>query len=1058
MLSPAITTLLIVLLLQSAPEAGQDVPSLEAAVQRFFATQETEDVAAYQAQWSKTAKRPTAEQIKFVFDSGDDKYSEIAIQSTRTLNERTRVLVSVVRDRTTPSRVPGGPPRTFRSTLVWSLVFVRENSDWKLAFEGPAIDGLAEDLLEADASKRAELLEADKDLVGLELISALARRAGQAAQMSDYGRSQRAFELMRDVSRLIGDRKAEGEALQNIANALYFQRNMTAALSMYEQRLVLEREREDPVAISQSLLGIATVRYTFAEYTTALAAYREALALQEKGTDESVIATTLISTGNIQYLQGEYTAAIADFTRSRDISKRATNIGGEADAVEGMGRVLLAQGDYLAALDAFTDVLAEAKSRDHRNDQGMALLSIGDVHFRLGNVDSARLALDEARGHFEATKDLVNAGRAWQAVALTDLAASRFTLSEEEYRKSAAMCASAANKECEASAIVGLAFAQAQQEKYKEGIASYTTAIEAFVQLTRPEQAARARIGLSQALLGSGAFEAAVAAAERARTDAVAIGSDDVLWRALVAQANGLRRLRERPAAIEAATAAVAAVDRLLAVARIRPSAPVARDSASAFAMLALLQAENGDASAAFDTVERMRAHDLRVTLAAGERDISRGMTDAEREDERIVSVDLVALHAQLTREQTLPKPDAQRLASLQKRIAEATEKRTAQQARLFERLPALKVWRGLAPAATVADVVRVLPDDKTVLVELVVGEDTMLTLVARRREGAASVTAHFEPSNRRTIATRVAALLSPESMKDQKRWNLAAAELIPGLSAVFAGAARAIVIPHEVLWRVPFEALPTDSGYVVDTCSIVYASSLTALVNGDAPALAANPISRIQDSIVAIAAPALPPATVDAIARTAPGWALRPDADGTEEMKIIGAVADSARVLVISGEDATEALVRERLRFGDLIDIAAPFRINGASPLFSPLLVVPDPGNDGTLEPREIMNLSLEARLAILSDGGAMSMRDAADEVAAVAWAWRAAGVPSVMMPRWQIEPAVSKTFLTALHERLRAHDTPEAALKAARARVRESGALPSSWAAWLLVGVPAN
>jgi len=1044
------------ILVQSAvPPPTQDDPALQAAVQRFFSTQEAEDLTAYLAQWSKTAKRPTAEQLRFVFGSGDDKYTEIAILSVRPSSERTRVRVSAVRERTSPPRVPDGPPRVFRATSVWSLTFVREDGDWKLLQEGPAIDGLAFDLIEADTpEKREAALEADKDLVGPELVSALARRAGQAAQASDFRASQAAFERMRDVARLIGDRQSEGEALQNLANAMYYQRNMQGALGYYEERLTLERARADSEGIAQSLLGIATVRYSFAEYGVALTAYREALSIQEKLGDEGVVAGTLISIGNVLYLQGEYASAIAEFTRSRDISRRRNFATGEADALEGMGRVLLAQGDYLSALDAFTDVLAEAKSRNDRREQGSALLSLGDVHFRLGNLVNARAAFDEARGHYEAVKDPSGAGRAWQAIALTDLVADRFTTSEDEYRKSAAICGTAGDRECAAAAGTGLAFAQTAQEKFKEGIASYTSAIDAFTALSRTEQAARARVGLAQALLGSEAFDAAVAAADRARTDAVALRNDDVLWRALTAQAAGLRRLRQREKAIAAATDAVAAVSRLVDVARMRPSAPVSRDSSTAFATLALLQAEAGDAPAAFDTVERMRAHDLRMTLAPGERDISRGTTVEEREEERAVSVELVALHAQLTREQTLPKPDGRRIDTLQKRIDEAVAKRTAQQDRLFARLPDLRVWRGLAPPATHADVARVLPDDKSILVQLVMGEDTLLVLFARRTNRGVTVAAQFEAAGRRTIATRVANLLNPETMSAAPMWKLLGNELIPGLTASFAGATRAIVVPHEVLWRVPFEALPTEAGAVDDTCSITYAPSLTAIVTAETSPVSSPRLSLVPDSVVAVPSPTLPPAVIEGIARTAPGWTLRTTDDSREELKVVGAAIDAEHSLVIAPEHATEALVRERLRFADRIHIAAPFRINAASPLFSPLLLAPDDGDDGTLEPRELMNLSLEARLAILSDGGAMSKRDSADEVASVAWAWRAAGVRAVMVPRWPPNPEASRLFLAAMHERLRGGDSPEAALRAARARLRESGAPVSAWAAWLLVG----
>jgi tetratricopeptide (TPR) repeat protein len=722
---------------------------------------------------------------------------------------------------------------------------------------------------------------------------------------------------MRDVARRVGNRRLEGEALQNLANAMYFQRNLQGALQAYEERLPLERERDDSSGTAAALLGIATIRYSFSEYATALATYREALAIQERLDDEGAMAATLISTGNVLYLQGDFSAAIADYTRSRDFNRKLPNAAGEADALEGLGRVFLAQGNYRAALDALGGVLAEGRARNDRNDQGAALLSIGDAHFRLGNLDSARAALVESRAHFEAVKHLSHAGRAWQGLALVDLVAGRFTLSEDEYRKSIDSCAAGADKECAASAVAGLAFAQTAQEKFQDGIASYKKAIEAFTSLERSEQAARAEIGLSRALAGSGAHAAALDAASHARRGAEALENDDVLWRAQVAEAEALRRLRERPQAIAAATAAVAAVDRLLEIAKIRPSAPVARDSSSAFAMLALLQAEDGDAAAAFESAERMRTHDLRVLLAPGERDIFRGMTDREREDERTLAGELVSLHAQQSRERGLPKPDAARLARLDTAIAEVTERRIAQQQALFERLPALRTWRGLMPAATRADLEGLLPDPGTILVQLVVTDETLLMILARRGEGGIRFSTQFEPASRRTVAERVAKLLRPDTLRDAAAWRTAALELIPGLSATFGSATRAIVIPHEVLWRVPFEALPTESGYLADTTSIVYAPSVTALVRTPPAYRSAGSSNRL----VSVAAPELAPGVVEEIARTAPGWALRAPATGEQEASAI-ALHDGLR----AGDPPDVALQAARARVRSSRETSAPF------------------------------------------------------------------------------------------------------------------------------------
>ena len=100
-----------------------------------------------------------------------------------------------------------------------------------------------------------------------------------------------------------GIQKEEGEGLQNIANALYFQRNAPEALAAYEQRFALERERQDEAGMAVALAGIGTIKYSYAEYTEALARYQEALALHEKTDDVAGIAFVSLSIGNIGFLQ-----------------------------------------------------------------------------------------------------------------------------------------------------------------------------------------------------------------------------------------------------------------------------------------------------------------------------------------------------------------------------------------------------------------------------------------------------------------------------------------------------------------------------------------------------------------------------------------------------------------------------------------------------------------------------------------------------------------------------------------------------------------------------------
>jgi CHAT domain-containing protein len=507
----------------------------------------------------------------------------------------------------------------------------------------------------------------------------------------------------------------------------------------------------------------------------------------------------------------------------------------------------------------------------------------------------------------------------------------------------------------------------------------------------------------------------------------------------------------------------VATIERMADSALDRPGAAVAADSVAAYALLAVLQADAGDAAGAFATLERKQAQALRVSLATNERDIARGATAEEREAERAADVALVTLRVQLEREAALPKPDDARVRQLQERIDLATARRHAQRARLFGRLPALRIWRGLAPPAVAADAAAALPDPGTVMLELAIDDDDLLAVTALRTAEGVEFHARLTAISRQAIAERVARALDPDVLRNTDAWRGAAAELVALFPAdawrELAAGRRALVVPDGVLWRVPFEALPAGAHYLGDSTTVVYAGSLTSLVR--APA---GPLATATIPLLAVGFPALTAGDRESVAATAPTWTLRPPDAAEGELRAIAARFSDPPDARLSGAAATEAAFRDRAPSASVLHLAAPFRVNGASALFSPLLLSKDEtpaadrtaANDGLLQARELMNLDLMAGVAVLSDGAAISTRDAAPAVATVQWAWHAAGVPSLVLARWTADEAASAVLLAELHARLRSGDPPETALQGAQRLLRAAGhtSAPYFWAGWEVVG----
>ena len=85
-------------------------------------------------------------------------------------------------------------------------------------------------------------------------------------------------------------------------------------------------------------------------------------------------------------------------------------------------------------------------------------------------------------------------------------------------------------------------------------------------------------------------------------------------------------------------------------------------------------------------------------------------------------------------------------------------------------------------------------------------------------------------------------------------------------------------------------------------------------------------------------------------------------------------------------------------------------------------------------------MNLSATARVGVLSDGAATSMRDSAPATSVVEWGWLAAGVPSLVIPRWSMPPPARDRLMAEFHKRLQAGEPPASALSAAQRLVRST------------------
>jgi len=117
------------------------------------------------------------------------------------------------------------------------------------------------------------------------------------------------------------------------------------------------------------------------------------------------------------------------------------------------------------------------------------------------------------------------------------------------------------------------------------------------------------------------------------------------------------------------------------------------------------------------------------------------------------------------------------------------------------------------------------------------------------------------------------------------------------------------------------------------------------------------------------------------------------------------------------------------------------------------------DPNEDGLLEAREIINMDLHAKLAVLSAcQTARGWVGAGEGVIGMSWALFGAGVPTTVASQWNVDSASTTSLMIDFHRRLtsRSKVTKAEALRQAELGLLRSERYrhPFYWAGFVMIG----
>ncbi len=244
------------------------------------------------------------------------------------------------------------------------------------------------------------------------------------------------------------------------------------------------------------------------------------------------------------------------------------------------------------------------------------------------------------------------------------------------------------------------------------------------------------------------------------------------------------------------------------------------------------------------------------------------------------------------------------------------------------------------------------------------------------------------------------------------------------------------IVVPAGPLTYLPFQVLTLPDGRaLIDRFTISYLPSAATMT---APSGARN------GAAAGVFLGALGNVAVE-------DWSPLP---GTlaEVDAIVKVYPDAVRV---KEHDFTHQRVVQALRGSALVHLATHGFVNEDAPLFSALMMSPAPGQPTRLSLFEIPDLTVAARVVVLSacETG-LGRLSRGDEVTGLTRTFLSAGADTVVSSLWEVSDDATAILMEGFYRRLRGGTGPAAALRASALELRQRYPHPFFWAPFIVTG----
>ena len=849
------------------------------------------------------------------------------------------------------------------------------------------------------------------------------------SRTNDFANSIQAYETSRELFEHAGLESNLSYVLADLGALYFIMEESTKAQSYSEQSLVLTGQlkskstQESLGSIeyprARSLHTLGQIDLSSGNHAEALNKEREALALLERlndtGPSYSIpIADVLITVAKIYGEMGEYAHALSSLTKAHQVSSSSEDQNTRANIMSSQAYVFLEQEDYAQAQKYFNASLAIYRSQGNAREEARVLLNLAVLEQRQGRDDDALKLFEHTLERAKAAKlaDVQLAAGANLGGVLT--AKRDFSNALNTINENLELARRVNAKTREAELLWRAAQTYCAMHDYSEASASAEIALMLARSLRLPKLTYLATATLGEAYAADNKVELAITTL----TEAI----------------NQIEALRDQ------------------VVGRLESRQLFFENKVGPYHAMVKLLTQRGDNFEALLYAERAKGRVLLEAVRNNRRDLRSIPTESEKAQAEFLMNKYLAINKRIK-----SQPSDEPPSELQNELNAVRKELVVFQERFAAAHPDLLLRVGPAHPLTHANLNSLVRTNDLAYLEYVVTGDKVGLFILKSNGVSPGHELKYVnlPINADELRRKVSEFHSALAERQPDYASLGS-ELYRVLVEPVANELQNInticVIPDEFLWTLPFQALTTTTGaYFIEEYALYYAPSLSVLNEMSLR----RPQQSSKDSLIAFGNPIIE-------------RKLKQDLHAIPETKTevmaVAAAVETRMKRVLVGREADEKTFKALAPQYAAIHLATHGVLDNRDPLNSYLLLTKTDDateNDGLLQAREIIEMHLNADLAVLSACETGNGRISPGEgVVGMSWAFVVAGARSVVVSQWRVNSASTSQLMKNFYQALGRQHNPNSrdkseALREASLRLLKDRRYrhPFYWAGFVLV-----